>query len=384
MRYWRGQLNGDALSTPMSYSLESISVHLLTLFTERVQSILMNARLRSKEILDTALAAFKRITGLPVLVIDEPQSAVDRGVDALIKIQTDRGERKFAVEIKAVDRFQTPAQVKAQLGNHRELPLLVAPFISRETAEHCRNLHLSFLDTAGNAYLDAPGLYVYITGQPRPKDARESKFRAVGAAGLQVTFALLSRPELIRAPYREIAHDAAAALGTITHVMRDLEARGFLTGEPLRSMLDPRRLLEEWVTHYPIALRPKLHPRRFEASREQLTQADLRSLGACWGGELAAERFTQFLKPAGFTIYTHKPVNRLVAALRLRANPTGNVEVLDAFWNFEPDPKYPDLVPPVLAYADLLATRDGRNIEAANLIYEQHIEPAFRALKTAH
>ncbi|MGD0870930.1 MAG: type IV toxin-antitoxin system AbiEi family antitoxin [Bryobacteraceae bacterium] len=344
----------------------------------------MNARLRSKEILDTALAAFKRITGLPVLVIDEPQSAVDRGVDALIKIQTDRGERKFAVEIKAVDRFQTPAQVKAQLGNHRELPLLVAPFISRETAGHCRNLHLSFLDTAGNAYLDAPGLYVYITGQPRPKDARESNFRAVGAAGLQVTFALLSRPELIRAPYREIAHDAAAALGTITHVMRDLEARGFLTSEQHRSMFDPRRLLEEWVTHYPIALRPKLHPRRFEASREQLTQADLRSLGACWGGELAAERFTQFLKPADFTIYTHKPVNRLVAALRLRANPTGNVEVLDAFWNFEPDPKYPDLVPPVLAYADLLATRDGRNIEAANLIYEQHIEPAFRALKTAH
>jgi hypothetical protein len=166
--------------------------------------------------------------------------------------------------------------------------------------------------------------------------------------------------------------------------MRDLEARGFLTGEQHRSMLDPRRLLEEWVTHYPIALRPKLYPRRFEASREQLTQADLRSLGACWGGELAAERFTQFLRPAGFTIYTHKPVNRLVAALRLRANPTGNVEVLDAFWNFEPDPKYPDLVPPVLAYADLLATRDGRNIEAANLIYEQHIEPAFRALKTAH
>ena len=37
----------------------------------------------------------------------------------------------------------------------------------------------------------------------------------------------------------------------------------------------------------------------------------------------------------------------------------------------------------MLAYADLLATRDGRNVEAANLIYEQHIEPAFRALNTA-
>lgn len=30
-----------------------------------------------------------------------------------------------------------------------------------------------------------------------------------------------------------------------------------------------------------------------------------------------------------------------------------------------------------LAYADLLATHDGRNIEAAKLIYEKNIEPAF-------
>jgi hypothetical protein len=74
----------------------------------------------------------------------------------------------------------------------------------------------------------------------------------------------------------------------------------------------------------------------------------------------------------------------LVAALRLRANPAGNVEVLDAFWNFESDPQFPDVVPPVLAYADLLATRDGRNIETANMIYEQRIEPAFRAVQAAH
>lgn len=344
----------------------------------------MNESAKSKEILDTALAALNRITGLSAVVMDQPQSAADRRADALIKIQTDRGESQFVVEIKPVDRFQTPAQVKTQLARYTELPLLVAPFISTETARHCRNLHLSFIDTAGNAYLQAPGLFVYVTGQPRPKGEKESRFRAVGSAGLRVTFALLSRPELLHAPYREIAHAAEVALGTITPVMRDLEARAFLTGDQQRVLLDPRRLVEEWVTHYPITLRPKLHPRRFEATKEGFARADLKTLGAYWGGELAAERLTQFLKPAAFTIYTRTPVDWLVSALRLRASPAGNLEVLDAFWNFEPDPKYPDLVPPVLAYADLLATRDGRNVEAANLIYEQHIEPAFRALNTAH
>ena len=76
-------------------------------------------------------------------------------------------------------------------------------------------------------------------------------------------------------------------------------------------------------------------------------------------------------------------MNRLVAALRLRARPAGNVEVLETFWNFEPDPGYRDLVPPVLTYADLLASSDSRNVEAANLIYERYIEPAFQAFKAA-
>jgi len=37
------------------------------------------------------------------------------------------------------------------------------------------------------------------------------------------------------------------------------------------------------------------------------------------------------------------------------------------------------VAPPILAYADLLATRDGRSIEAATLIYERYIDPHFVA-----
>jgi hypothetical protein len=356
----------------------------LTTFTERVQLLVVNSSGTTKEILNAALAALHRATGLSARVVRRPQSAADGYADAFVKIKTDRGDKQFVAEIKTVDRFQTPAQVKSQLRRYTEPPLLVAPFISRDAAELCRNLRLAFIDTAGNSYVEAPGLYVYVTGQPRPTQANVSRFRAVGTAGLHVTFLLLSRPDLARASYREIARAAATSLGTITPVMGDLKARGFLGGDRSRIILDPRRLLEEWVTHYPIALRPSLRPMRFEAPPDSLAQADLKSLGAFWGGEVAAQRFTQFLKPSMFTIYTHQPVSRLISPLRLRANPEGNVEVLEAFWNFESHLTYPDLVPPVLAYADLLATHDGRNVEAAELIYEQFIEPAFGAFKTTH
>jgi hypothetical protein len=42
-----------------------------------------------------------------------------------------------------------------------------APCITREVAEQCRQLRLPFIDTAGNAYLGAPGLLVYVAGQAR-------------------------------------------------------------------------------------------------------------------------------------------------------------------------------------------------------------------------
>ena len=61
----------------------------------------------------------------------------------------------------------------------------------------------------------------------------------------------------------------------------------------------------------------------------------------------------------------------------MRAEPAGNIEILDAFWNFDADKDFQDVVPPLLAYADLLATRDGRDAEAAKMIFEQRIAPTF-------
>jgi hypothetical protein len=73
---------------------------------------------------------------------------------------------------------------------------------------------------------------------------------------------------------------------------------------------------------------------------------------AYWGGEPAAEKLTRYLKPAQFTIYAREPIAKLVAAGRMRADSNGNVEVLDAFWNSEPEKELPDVVPPILVYAD--------------------------------
>ncbi len=150
-----------------------------------------------------------------------------------------------------------------------------------------------------------------------------------------------------------------------------------------RPLLEPARRLDEWVTNFPIRLRPKLNPRRFQAPDPGWWQRVRLEAGARWGGEVAAARLTDYLKPATYTIYLD-PRNRrealatLVKQHRLRADPQGNVEVLDTFWNFEPEGTQPDLAPPLLVYADLMATLDPRNLEVAKRIRREYIDHALR------
>ena len=337
-----------------------------------------------REILKSAIHAVASTTGLDLQAEPPSSKSRDTAVDAWVRVRRGSEDIVFAVEVKAVDRFQTPAEAKAQLERlaPNYPPLLVAPYITKEVAEHCRTLRLSFADTAGNAFLATPGLYVYVVGQPRPKLATKLAYRSLEKAGLKIIFALLARPPILRQSYRVIAQASSVALGTVTPVMRDLERRGLLREKPIRKILDPQKLFEQWVTHYPITLRPKLDVRRFAAERQRLDSANLRELDASWSGEKAAEKLTGYLRPAFFSIYSRQPARRLVNTLRLRAESNGNVELLNRFWDFAPDVEFPDLVSPILVYADLMSSGDGRNVEAAQLIHEQRIKPALEAFAT--
>jgi hypothetical protein len=323
-------------------------------------------------IIEQAIHALRRTTGLNARVVG---GASDRG-DALLEIAHNGREYLYLAEVKAVHRFETPAQLKQRWPVDHET-LLIAPYITRDMAARCRELKLQFIDTAGNAYLQREGFFVYVVGEHRPPDAAPTRFRAQTRAGLQVTFALLCQPELLHQNYRSIAVAADVALGTVAHVMRDLEARRFLDTRNNPGFLDPRRLLHEWVTHYP-KLRAWLNPRRFDATSLD-TSANLTRYNAYWGGEVAADKLTNFLKPSRITIYARPPIASLVAATRMKADANGHIEVLDVFWNELRAGATPDVVPPVLVYADLLVSNDSRNIEAARLVYERHIEPKFHS-----
>jgi hypothetical protein len=343
------------------------------------------------DFLQRAFNALRRTTGLggrlvttPVIEQDGPEA------NAVVEIVAEGKRYSYVVALKRVDRFATLGIIKHQLAQFDKPGLLVAPHITSEVAERCRALHIPFIDTAGNVYLHAPGLLVFVTGQrPRLKDIprADTTPRATTATGLRVVFALLYRQELLNAPYREMVRVVDVALGTVSGVFLDLQERGYITrsmrkGE--RRLVDPTRLLEEWVIHYPLKLRPKLHPTRFRAPTPDWWQhANVTTYGARWGGEVAADKLTAYLKPETVTLYVRPRkdrgnVTQLVATYKLRADPKGNIEMLDTFWNVPADQDHPDVVPPILVYADLVASHDPRNLDTARVLYDRKIAHALR------
>lgn len=331
-------------------------------------------------ILEEALEACEHATGLRGRV-----AALPRGIrtacraDAVIEFPDGPRRFRFAAAVKTVDRVAALGHARAQFKACPEPGLLVVRYMTEELADNCRRLALAFIDTAGNTHLKADGLFVFVTGRKRPAAAPRPTFRAFHATGLRVIFALLCRPELLQRTYREIQRNAGVALGTVGWVMNDLLDRGYLVRRDDRMrFMDAEHLVAQWVEHYPLKLRPTLNARRFTVADPAWWQHDIAREGtAYWGGEVGAKRLTGALHPENFTLYVREEPRSLILGNRLRADRHGAIEILDAFWNFPVHADHPDVVPPLLVYADLVATGDQRSHEIAQRIYERYVRPTL-------
>jgi hypothetical protein len=95
--------------------------------------------------------------------------------------------------------------------------------------------------------------------------------------------------------------------------------------------------------------------------------------GACWGGEVAAAKVNKHLKPEKVIIYAHEIPGKLIIENKLRKATAGDIEILKPFWKFYHEFIDLGIVPPLLVYADLMATGDDRNIETAGIIYDKYL-----------
>ena len=340
---------------------------------------------REQQILALAIAAIERQTDLRITTVERQTRETDKVVytDAVLRID---GE-EYVAEIKTWAQHATLGAIVEMMKRYPH-GMLVADYVNPKMADRLREAEVEFIDTAGNAFIKTPFHHVQIKGNRKPETigegAKPRKLRAFTATGLKVTYAFLCDPDLIAAPYRAIAQVAGVALGTVGKVIDDMTEAGYLVKQGNeRRIVRCDAMLETWVDRYPAALRPKLLLGFFDAETPDWWKAfDVEQLDAVWGGEVAGAHYTEYLQPAVATVYVPKHAYlKLIATARLRkmARPTGDagtVELLTPFWRME-DGRDP-FVHPILAYADLIATGEARNLEVARRLYDERIARHLR------
>ena len=313
------------------------------------------------------------------------------GFDGVVTWRATEGTIRYLVVEKRHFRHQDVGVVADQLTRRRtnlrqakvgDRILLLAPHVRLQQAAILERAAIDYLDLAGNAHLNAPGLFVHVEGHRPPKEPAAAPGRP-HRGWIKTVMALLVHPDLVTQPYRVLAERADVALGTVAKCFKDLIVRGLLyDGKRGRRLTDRQALVALWIQAYIEALRPKLEEQRLQVRAEgkqeiwERLDAVLRPPVGHWAltGADAAERRTHFYRAEETEIYA--PPRMLadrVVQKALMAQPTvhgGNLLVIEppgavaipaGAVNGIP------VAPHLLVYAELRHRGTGQALEAAEM-----------------
>jgi hypothetical protein len=333
-------------------------------------------------------AAITAARNLGVTVQIEPDPPVDTEADGFVRIIRGKQNLVYPFELRHALQPATLGIALQRLERLGKKALLITDYVTPALADELKAHRIAFLDTAGNAYIEDGALLIWVKGQKRQKpNTPYVAGRAFQPTGLQILFTLLCNPGAVNRPYRDLGKMAGVAHGTVGWVIPDLQQQGFvrdLNGKRgTRRLFQQERLIALWADAYARTLRPRtLLGRYYVNTLDGWQDWPLAEHGAQWGGEPAAALLTDYLRPGELTVYAEKMPARLAAQMKFLKEPapghTAVVEVRKRFWDFPGEPAHPELVPPLLVYADLLATGDARCIETAKMIYDTHVTRLFK------
>jgi len=317
-------------------------------------------------------------------------------IDGTIDLYVENVQHHLFIEVKRELRNYQLQTILEKAKNYRPL-MIVAEHIFPALKEELRKNNIGYLDTAGNIYLKTPQQLIWLDGQDRPKQEKKITNRAFTKTGLKAVFYFLTTDEIINFPYRVMADMTGVALGNIKNIIDGLKEAGFILNVNNKKMMlcNRKALLDRWIAGYGETLKPALKLGSFRFGNPD-TATNWQTLamgekGTVWGGEPAAEVYTDYLRPALFTVYTIEPKINLMNRWRLIPDAQGNVEIYERFWNENTvlgKMEHPDrlltkqnsnipLTHPLLVYADLVLTNDLRCLETAKMIYTKYLKNEF-------
>jgi len=326
---------------------------------------------KEKYILDEAIISLFKYTNIQAVLKDGRLR-----YDAFLMIANE----EFVIEVKSEVTKGNKGILLAGLkttSRENNLPIiLITKYIPSEIAKEYVAEGINYLDVAGNCNIRQHNLVLLVEGKKIERAAKINQPRAFQEAGIKLIFLFLVDPLKAQLTYRELAELANISLGSVATIMQELIDNNFiLKTKQTMKLKNTKELLNRWITAYHDVLRPRLIMKNMRFVKpESYTKWKEINLNypdglAYWGGEPGASLLTNYLQPGIFTIYTYRNWQSF-KDIGLVPDETGNVEVLTIFWG----PQTSMGMPPVLIYADLMSSGSDRNIDTANMIFNNELQ----------
>lgn len=321
------------------------------------------------------------IESLPFVVaarLEHPAARSDH-----VALQLDLEDGSHVTLLTELKSSHLPSSIvellRSRWKDDRDRMLLAAPHIGAPLGEALEREGIQFVDQSGNCFIRVDNRFIArIQGRTAPKTSPRG--RAMRAAGYQVLFALLARPELIGASQRDIAAAAGTSKQPVADLLRRLVEERILVRrgrEHVWTRGPDATLLERWVAGYESTLRPSLLVGRYRLPVREPTEIEgwleEHVEEARFGGTAGAYRLVGHYRGPLTVAHLGPPSEPLRRRLKALASEEGELMWMDHIGDVSRMGETEDTVHPLLIYGELATDPDPRAAEVASRVRQRYL-----------
>ena len=208
------------------------------------------ARSAPKEVLNRVASQLRHHVG--DLSAEPPNRRFIGDVDLILKGHG----RSFSLKWKSRDDAPIIAEAIARLklGHGKTIPLLAVPFMGEAGRRMSAEAGISWIDLAGNAYIQGPGLLIRLLENPRPSRAGRPANVFAPASSRLIRAVLMSEGQVLS--HRDLVESSGLDKARVSRLIPRLEAMGAIRrvagkdGRPRFLAICPNAVLKAWLQAY--------------------------------------------------------------------------------------------------------------------------------------
>jgi hypothetical protein len=314
----------------------------------------------------------------------------DKRVDLAVRMIANDQPWNLLVECKSVGEPRMVRMAIQQLREYANLveniyPVVGAPYLSKDSADLCKQNSVGYIDLAGNCFLSFDRVHIETKNYPNLAIEKRRIGTIFSPKASRILRVMLSFPQ--RRPWGvgELAREANVSIGLVSKVKERLLDLDYAGGDKYLTLNRPIELLEEWAKNYSFR-KNKVHD-YFSFDDVGVVERELSERCSQQRIPCALTLFSGAARVAPFSRYTRgfayvgQDIGKIAGELNLKTVTSGpNFTILEpyddgVFYHGE-DIGGVRIVSDVQLYLDLVGYK-GRGEESANFLLEQRIKPKW-------